>query len=416
MSLDHFREKIKAVHRMGSMKYSVLIPTRNRLEYLKYAIASVLKQNYDSWELIVSDNASTEDVGKYVRSLNEPRIKYSRSEKFLTVTESWNRCVDLCSGDYVIMLGDDDILLKGYFEITDQLLENHQQPELIYTNSYLYIYPGVLANFPKGTFQTFGALNGMPKCEEPFCLDLSTRLSIVQGTLRFCTPYSTNMQHVLIHRLLLERVKKENKFFHSPYPDIYVMSALFIEAQKVLIYPKEMVVVGVTPKSHGYYAFNNKQKEAVEFLNVSNEVASIPNMQHLLFPPYNSVQTLWLAAIHLLGHYFPLEKFGLEIDYKKYKKEQFKNFSRLYFSDKETFQVEYKQLMKRLPFAEKALNFYPNFMFIYMNRIAPKFIKTIYRKIRHLIKNETSISAPQANAMDTRFSNALEIFEQIDPR
>lgn len=134
------------------MKYSVLIPTRNRLEYLKYAIASVLEQKYDNFELVISDNASIDDIEGYVRSLNEPRIKYSRSEKFLTVTESWNRSVDLSSGDYVIMLGDDDILLKGYFEIVDYLLENHQHPDLIYTNSYLFTYPGVLSHLPKGAF------------------------------------------------------------------------------------------------------------------------------------------------------------------------------------------------------------------------------------------------------------------------
>lgn len=105
------------------MKFSLLIPTRNRLNLLKYAVASVLSQSYNDWEIIISDNASTEDIKGYVSSLNEPRIKYSRSEEFLSITENWNRCIDLCTGDYVIMIGDDDILLKNHFQIMRNLIE-----------------------------------------------------------------------------------------------------------------------------------------------------------------------------------------------------------------------------------------------------------------------------------------------------
>ena len=130
------------------MKFSLVIPTRNRLDLLKFAVTSVLKQGYKDWELIISDNASSEDIEGYVRSINDPRIKYSRSEEHLSITESWNRCVDLSTGDYVIMIGDDDILLKNHFQIMHNLLEKYERPDLIYTNAFLYAYPKVIPSFP----------------------------------------------------------------------------------------------------------------------------------------------------------------------------------------------------------------------------------------------------------------------------
>jgi glycosyltransferase involved in cell wall biosynthesis len=42
------------------MKFSVLLPTRNRLNLLSYAIETVIRQDYSDWEIIISDNCSEE--------------------------------------------------------------------------------------------------------------------------------------------------------------------------------------------------------------------------------------------------------------------------------------------------------------------------------------------------------------------
>ena len=97
------------------MKLSVLIPTRNRLKYLKYGVATVLRQDYADWELIISDNDSEEDIEGYVHSLDDPRIKYYRTDRFIPVTDNWNNALKKSSGEYVIMLGDDDALMRGHF-------------------------------------------------------------------------------------------------------------------------------------------------------------------------------------------------------------------------------------------------------------------------------------------------------------
>ena len=75
------------------MKFSILLPTRNRLEYLKLAVESVMRQDTRDWQLVISDNCSEQDVEGYVASLGDPRILYRRTERVVPVTENWNRAL-----------------------------------------------------------------------------------------------------------------------------------------------------------------------------------------------------------------------------------------------------------------------------------------------------------------------------------
>ena len=97
------------------MKFSVLLPTRNRLELLKYALASILQQDESDLEIIISDNNSEEDIAGFIKTLNDRRIKYYRTDSFVSVTENWNNALNKAMGDWVIMLGDDDCLNEGLF-------------------------------------------------------------------------------------------------------------------------------------------------------------------------------------------------------------------------------------------------------------------------------------------------------------
>ena len=98
----------------AAMLFSVLLPTHDRLEYLRYAVESVRRQDEADWELIVSDNDSTDDIAGFVQSLGDERVRYVRTDRFVPVTENWNNALRHSRGDYVVMLGDDDALLPGY--------------------------------------------------------------------------------------------------------------------------------------------------------------------------------------------------------------------------------------------------------------------------------------------------------------
>src|SRR5579862_803983 len=121
--------------------FSVLLPSRNRLELLKHAIASVLEQRFDDLELVVSDNASTDDYAAYVAALGDSRIRCIRTETVLPVTENWNRALYASRGQYVVMLGDDDALAPGFLSRAQHLITAFSRPDAIYSMAYHYAYP-----------------------------------------------------------------------------------------------------------------------------------------------------------------------------------------------------------------------------------------------------------------------------------
>ncbi|NBS56322.1 MAG: glycosyltransferase [Betaproteobacteria bacterium] len=121
--------------------FSVVIPTHDRLDLLKDAAESVLRQNFSDWELVVFDNASSEDIAGYVASLCDPRVRYARSDAFLPVTDSWNSAIDLARGDYITFLGDDDGLTPGYFTEIARVVREFKSPEVLYSAIFQFLHP-----------------------------------------------------------------------------------------------------------------------------------------------------------------------------------------------------------------------------------------------------------------------------------
>lgn len=87
---------------------SVVIPTYNRAEYLREAIASVLAQTYGYFELLVLDNCSPDHTQEVVTSFSDKRIKYLRHYCNIGAIANWTYGVFLANGKYVSILGDDD--------------------------------------------------------------------------------------------------------------------------------------------------------------------------------------------------------------------------------------------------------------------------------------------------------------------
>ena len=87
---------------------SVIIPTFNRVQFLKIAINSVLNQTYSFFELIIIDDCSTDKTKDFVLSLKDTRIKYYRNESNFYVSESRNLGIKKSSGSIITFLDDDD--------------------------------------------------------------------------------------------------------------------------------------------------------------------------------------------------------------------------------------------------------------------------------------------------------------------
>jgi hypothetical protein len=92
------------------VQVSVFIPVWNDTSWLPRAIQSVIDQSHADWELVVGDNASTEDVAGVVEAFGDPRIRYRRFDRHTNIFENFNRTAALCASDWVHLLAADDRL------------------------------------------------------------------------------------------------------------------------------------------------------------------------------------------------------------------------------------------------------------------------------------------------------------------
>jgi glycosyltransferase involved in cell wall biosynthesis len=282
------------------MLLSVLLPTHDRLEYLRYAVESVRRQDLADWEVIVSDNASTEDIAGYVSELGDERIRYVRTETFVPVTENWNNALRHSRGDYVVMLGDDDALLPGYCEGLLNLVERFERPQVIYTGALLFAYPEVLPDGPAGYVRSGSSASFFAGAREPFRLESARARALVDDAMAFRAAYPFNMQYVAVARAAIEELAAGDDFYRSPFPDFYAMNLLFALARTIVIDPQPRVAIGITKRSYGYFHFNRREEDARALLN--NE-ATDPDIRRDLadeLVPGTNLNTGWLLAMEAL--------------------------------------------------------------------------------------------------------------------
>jgi glycosyltransferase involved in cell wall biosynthesis len=101
------------------------IPTHNRIALLERALGGVLAQQGGDLEIIIADDASTDETPQRVASYTDPRIVYLRAEKNLGTARNTQRCLEHATGEFVIILNDDDELEPG---AVARLLRPFQQP------------------------------------------------------------------------------------------------------------------------------------------------------------------------------------------------------------------------------------------------------------------------------------------------
>lgn len=103
------------------VKYSVVIPTRDRFTYLNSAIESCLASDRSDIEVIVSINGNTTwpEIIKIYQPINDDRVRYVLAGQLLSMQHNFNFGITQARGEYVTTLGDDDALLPSAFAYAD---------------------------------------------------------------------------------------------------------------------------------------------------------------------------------------------------------------------------------------------------------------------------------------------------------
>lgn len=174
----------------SSPKVSIGLPVYNGERYIHEAIESVLRQTYTNFELVVSDNGSTDGTEAICREFanNDKRVVYFRSEQNNGASWNYNRTFELATGEYFRWLAADDILAPSLLEKSVQVLRENDDIILSFTwvqdidehgNEIEVKRSGVSSDNPNpvARFQGLSTVRGSHNCEEVFGLVRSNVLA-----------------------------------------------------------------------------------------------------------------------------------------------------------------------------------------------------------------------------------------------
>ncbi|MCB1109321.1 MAG: glycosyltransferase family 2 protein [Chlamydiia bacterium] len=229
------------------VKVSILIPTRERAFYLPACLRTALAIPDPDIEVVIADNASTDNTAEVVATFDDPRIVYLPSDARVSMRENFNRALAASRGDYAIVIGDDDAILPGQFAHLRHLLDTHQ-PDGISWFKFTYGWP----------IEGYGKKTGGIRFYREDCFvppvaydpkdDLAKLLSCDLNAL-YPTP---NIYHGCVSRAYLERLAPApGLYFDSTIPDVNLQYRATLSGGRFLHLHHPMSINGHSPHSNG---------------------------------------------------------------------------------------------------------------------------------------------------------------------
>lgn len=140
----------------GKSRVSVCIPSYNASKFIGETIKSVLDSTYSNLEVIVNDDASTDNTRGIVESFDDERIRFFQNERNQGVPKNWNRALGNASGDYVGLLNHDDLYGPFWLTFAVHNLEKHPHVGWVTTACRIIDHEG----------QTIGIVRRLPETRE----------------------------------------------------------------------------------------------------------------------------------------------------------------------------------------------------------------------------------------------------------
>lgn len=223
-------------------RFSIVMPTRNRAHLLKSALQTALAQTFDDYEILVSDNNSTDDTRRVAHELGDGRVRYIRTGADLSMRDSWEFALMQAEGEYVTVLPDDDAISSRLLERMDSVV-TQRGAELVQSTGGTYF---------DGSW---------PEREQRHTLTVPTFTRRVveldsEGTLqglfsfrgdRFPTPANSVCRRTLLERIL----EKRGHLFYGYCPDHSGACVVLAEVKSYLFLDEVLSVGGATASSTG---------------------------------------------------------------------------------------------------------------------------------------------------------------------
>lgn len=114
---------------------SIIMPSYNHEKFIGKAIESILKQTYINWELIITDDGSTDESAYIIKQYNDKRIHKYFFPKNQGAAIAVRNCLQKVSGKYIALLNSDDEWSEDKLSIQVEFLEKHSEYAAVFSNA-----------------------------------------------------------------------------------------------------------------------------------------------------------------------------------------------------------------------------------------------------------------------------------------
>ncbi len=299
--------------------FSVIIPQKDRSEYLRHTLRTCMMQDYPNFQIIVSDDNSEDNSVEMIRSLMkmDSRIKLFAHERHLGMRDNFEFALAQVTNGYVIALGGDDGLLpdciwKMYKIIKETKTELLTWPMAKFTYSTSEGSSKNIFTFPRNVKHYTKTI----KSKDFFDKITSNYLYQIDECPMFYMKGVASIE-------LINKVKRrthDNCFYYCPTPDGFSGIVLAGEVSEYIYTNEPLTIGGTTTKSQGqnYRRTDSKSRqEAEQFFNDNirrTMHASLASQQYSPLEPLMTADYL-LTARDLPG--WPGVKITEDIDFEK---------------------------------------------------------------------------------------------------
>lgn len=287
------------------MKISIIIPTRERSQYLRHSVQTALQIEDANIEIVVSDNASSDDTQDLVQTLDDPRLVYVNTGARLSMRENFEYAFNAATGDYLIFFGDDDGLLPKQFKFLRQILETYKPDGVSWINPN-YGWPvkdygkstGRLRLYPEDFFGAPKPYQGSDNLKKLLAADV--------GNLR---PVPRIYHGCLSRDYMLKTSMDKKTVFDSAIPDINLSYRSILKDGNFIGVDHPFSINGHSPAStgggHGAAQKNRPQTGSSELFAQENKTDKLSDVM----PHAKSVPLAFFSTLETLRRNHGLDKF-----------------------------------------------------------------------------------------------------------
>lgn len=258
-----------------SIKISVFIVSYNQKEYIEQAIQSVVNQKLSPFEIIISDDCSTDGTWEIIQGYAKefPQlIKASRNDPNIGIFQNFNKATHMTTGNLITCVAGDDFIKDGYFEAVEECIKKENlNPD----KDNFIIIPNVINLFENGLETKYN--NVIHKNKNLLKLRLRGLIDDRYGLVSrsSLTQTADFLESIGVHADFVwgidRYIHSENIYFLDGYFSVYRQGVGIVSRTKEIDISKSLLSAIEVIKDRFGKDFDSKDKLFIEYLKAKSE-------------------------------------------------------------------------------------------------------------------------------------------------